>query len=331
MAVASISVVVPTYNRGEKLVETVEALLRSATSPETRVEIIVVDDGSMVPAQHVLDSLGLPSKIRLEVIRHQNAGPAFSRNQGFRRASGDIVLFMDDDVIAPPNLLTLHARAHLSRSGSVICGVCDWRLPVRPGTVVRSLKGLAGEYSGVAEEFVRASIVASGQLSVERSMFDPAGGVYCDSLVTPAAEEYELSARLRQQGIPIYRASRLVALHDSPLGIADLCRQQFKHGVGCAEAARRCPESLALDELARVIRRSTTEGSDGLLAAGGKRLRGIAASRWCRRAICWGARVAERTAPQADIFGPLYRLAVATHFLAGVREGLLRFAGASRC
>jgi glycosyltransferase involved in cell wall biosynthesis len=327
---SSIDVVIPTYNRGAALRATVSRILASSTESLVRVDVIVVDDGSAEPADRILAGVAPPPGVSFRVLRQPNSGPARARNAGFRVGIGEIVLFMDDDILPPPDLLRRHAVAHRERPGSVVCGFCEWLPPKSPGTLFRLLQRLGGERQGPAtSDYALVSIVASGQLSVERRLFPVTEGVYRDDLVTPAAEEYELSLRLRRRGIPIFFAESMVAFHDSSVALVDVCRQQYKHGFGCGEAARRCPETLELEELARIVGASRTEPSDTPSAAGRKKLKALGASRALRSTVLHVAGLVERFAPQVEGFGPLYRLAIALHFTAGVRDGLDRLARVS--
>jgi glycosyltransferase involved in cell wall biosynthesis len=322
MSANSLDVVIPTHNRGAALAETVSRVLNSDLAGLGRLEVIVVDDGSSQPAADALARTVAPSGVSLHVMRQANAGPARARNAGYRAGTGEIVLFMDDDILPPADLLRRHVAAHSERPGSVICGPCDWRTPDSPGALFRLLRQLNGacQHESPAE-YRSVSIVASGQLSVERQLFTCSEGVYRDDLITPAAEEYELSLRLRRRGIPIVFAERIVAGHDTSTALADVCRQQYKHGVGCGEAARRCPDTLELDELAQIVRASRR-------LAGLKR---VATSQPVRALVLEAARLAERLGPQVAAFTSLYRLAISVHFIAGVRDGLDRFSAVSSC
>src|SRR5678810_642452 len=103
-----LSVVIPTYNRGAKLTATLQALLASVTEGLDAVEIVVVDDGSTIPAESVAGSPQVLPPFSLRYLRQPNAGPAAARNNGFRNTHGDIVLFMDDDILVPPTMLRQH-------------------------------------------------------------------------------------------------------------------------------------------------------------------------------------------------------------------------------
>src|SRR2546427_3259324 len=102
-----VSVVIPTFNRGCPLQETVKYLLANKPDGFDALEIIVVDDGSVVPAREVIEpsAFDILEHQSLFWLRQKNAGPASARNTGFRNASGDIVLFLDDDILAPPDLI----------------------------------------------------------------------------------------------------------------------------------------------------------------------------------------------------------------------------------
>ncbi len=91
---AHVSVVIPTYNRTQFLEEAILSVLQQ-THPVS--EIIIVNDGSDDGYTHEFDRLlSLDSVIRL-IVNKTNQGVSFSRNQGVLAASGDYIIFLDDD------------------------------------------------------------------------------------------------------------------------------------------------------------------------------------------------------------------------------------------
>lgn len=94
------SVVISTYGRPDDLVECVDSLLGGFLTPD---EIIVVDDGDVERTHQRLADAEL-----LDEVKHlqgpQKNLPA-SRNAGVRATSGDIVCFVDDDVVVPATWL----------------------------------------------------------------------------------------------------------------------------------------------------------------------------------------------------------------------------------
>jgi glycosyltransferase involved in cell wall biosynthesis len=114
-----ISVVVPTFNRRKIVTRTVEALLAQSL-PSGDFEIIVVVDGS---TDGTADALRLlHSGPRLRVIEQQNRGPSAARNTGFRAAAANLILFLDDDMLADPWLVAAHSAAHAQAGQCVAFG-----------------------------------------------------------------------------------------------------------------------------------------------------------------------------------------------------------------
>jgi len=92
----SISVIIPAYNPGPELAECLEPLRRSSYP---YFEVLVVDDCSTGPVEP-----GEPFRtVRLE----ENSGPAAARNAGVKAAEGEIVLFIDTDVVIGEDCLDI--------------------------------------------------------------------------------------------------------------------------------------------------------------------------------------------------------------------------------
>jgi glycosyltransferase involved in cell wall biosynthesis len=112
----TVSVVIPTYNRRDQLLRCLEALA-GQEGVTTSIEVVVVLDGCTDDTANALRSLATPFTLR--VLAQPNRGPAAARNSGLRAASGDICVFLDDDIIAEPRLLATHATLHRVRANVV--------------------------------------------------------------------------------------------------------------------------------------------------------------------------------------------------------------------
>lgn len=112
------TLIVPTYNRAERL----RALLTCATrqSAERLVRVVVCDDGSSDHTAEVVASF----EGQLPIVHaHQpdlgfRAGQA--RNMGIERAIGDVAIFADDDVLFAPDFVEAHLAAHEARRGACV-------------------------------------------------------------------------------------------------------------------------------------------------------------------------------------------------------------------
>jgi len=317
-----VSVVVPTYNRGEALGPMLDRLLATDRRGLGEVEIVVVDDGSPVPAAPVVSARQTPPGFMLKCIRQENAGPAAARNLGFTDSRGDIVIFIDDDILVPPELVRQHVEAHDLNPGAVVFGECIPPTGAR-NNMRRLLESLSGSRPN-SRIFERVSLIASGQLSVERKSFPD--GVYASQLRTPAAEEFELSARLRQHGTLVIYATQIEAIHDQRFGISDICDQQYKHGMGCAEAVCKLPPKLIMDELAKIAAANGPVLMQDSVATKCKKmakaLLAIPPVRWSLVSFC---RLTGRIVPSCRLNTKPLWLLIGVYFFAGYREGLQRF------
>lgn len=111
-----VSVIIPTYNCGSYVAETIDSVLWQ-THP--RREVIIVDDGSTDDTPRVVERYGSA----VTYIRQANAGVGAARNAGLGAASGDYVAFLDsDDVWLPEKLeIQLAVAARHPDSGLVVC------------------------------------------------------------------------------------------------------------------------------------------------------------------------------------------------------------------
>jgi GT2 family glycosyltransferase len=113
--IPSISVVIPTYNRCERLGRVLDALATPGTSEH---EVVVISDGSSDGTEEYLRHVEVPFPLRWET--QANQGPAAARNRGVAIARAPIVLFLDDDVIPDPALVSVHVAAHVERGPSTV-------------------------------------------------------------------------------------------------------------------------------------------------------------------------------------------------------------------
>lgn len=100
---ARFSVVIPSYNTGAFLSETIESALSQSVED---VEVIVVDDGSTDASYHTACSYD-----GILTLRQENAGDSAARNTGLAHATGEFVVFLDHDDILHPNAISSHYKA----------------------------------------------------------------------------------------------------------------------------------------------------------------------------------------------------------------------------
>lgn len=113
-----ISIVVCTYNRAEYLHRTISSALSQDYSP---FEVVVYDDGSRDETPELMKTFG--SKIRYHW--NENQGIALARTEACKLAKGELIAFIDDDDIMPPNRLNLLLKA-ITKYPEAVMAVGDW-------------------------------------------------------------------------------------------------------------------------------------------------------------------------------------------------------------
>lgn len=91
-----ISAIIPAYNE-EKSIENAILSLKNQDFPKDEFEIIIVNDGSTDRTREIAE------KYAHKVITQKNQGPAFAKNNGAKKAKGDIIVFMDADTTVSSN------------------------------------------------------------------------------------------------------------------------------------------------------------------------------------------------------------------------------------
>jgi len=213
MAPTSLSVIIPSYGRPAQ-VEQLLADLAAQSLPAERFEVIVVDDGSPEPLAPRLEPARWP--FALSVLRQHNAGASAARQAGIARATGSVVLFLDDDMRAGPSLLFEHLLAHERAPRAAVQGRISSPpdLAARPPFERYHQQRLEAWFAQLALGHVklRGANLCSGNLSVRRSALLEVGG-FDPSLAR--SEDAELGLRLERAGVELRYADGAAASHCS--------------------------------------------------------------------------------------------------------------------
>jgi glycosyltransferase involved in cell wall biosynthesis len=205
-----ISVVIPTYNRLPILRQCLQALeSQHLDSPVDRFEVVLVDDGSTDDTVRWLDSHAT-SFPHVRLIRQDHGGPAAGRNRGVEEARGDVIVFIDSDLVVTPEFLVSHARA-LQRSwdshGNRLCftygAVINTANFDSPTSEPHKWRDLSWAY------FATGNVAIDRHLLESTGLFDPAFRLY-------GWEDLELGERLRLQGVRLVRCPEAVGYHWHP-------------------------------------------------------------------------------------------------------------------
>ena len=238
-----ISVIIPTCNRADILAECLNAL-SAQTLPARFFEVLVCDDGSVDSTQEVLEAYAAPFPLR--TFRQQNAGPAAARNHCLRHARGRLVLILNDDAVAAPNLLERHLAAHekLGDGNFAVLGTFSF-----PEEIVNSpLRWLLEnshfvfQYHGMEPEtFQDYSRFWTCNVSLPRAGVE-AAGYFDEDFKEAAFEDLDFGYRLLGHGYRLYYDPSCRTEHHHVITVHDFLRRQLAIGRNAILMARKHPE-----------------------------------------------------------------------------------------
>jgi GT2 family glycosyltransferase len=164
----SVSVVIPTRGEDARLRRGIEAVVDDPVV----TEVIVVLDGEAAAEQVPSLLGGLRAHPRVRLVPGVGRGASEARAVGAANATGDVVLFLDDDVVAGPGLASGHLAHHERHAGLVVVG----SMPVAADLLARSAtaRAYACDYVRVCLSYEASSDAVlldlwSGNLSARRS------------------------------------------------------------------------------------------------------------------------------------------------------------------
>ncbi|HTF88388.1 MAG TPA: glycosyltransferase [Planctomycetota bacterium] len=209
----TISVVVPAFNQAAYLTRCLDALAGSSVEHE----LIVVDDSSSEAAAISVMQRAGAGYLRLE----KNSGPAVARNAGARKARGEIVVFIDSDVVVRADTLEKLARVFTDEPAVDACfGSYDERPDAT--SVVSTYRNLLHHY--VHQTGPRdATTFWAGCGAIRREVFVDIGG-YDERFARPSIEDIELGMRLCAAGHTIRLAPQIQVKHLKRWRLAEMVR-----------------------------------------------------------------------------------------------------------
>jgi GT2 family glycosyltransferase len=198
-----LTVVIPTVGR-PILAECLNALAEGTTRP---AHVVIVDQsrgGTMLELIEAARSLG----VDVVHVESSQRGPAAARNRGLERVTTRFVAAIDDDCCPAPDWAERVLERLSAHPGAVITGRVE-------SAAARELPStMAATTSAVYHSPLRdRDPLFSGNMAVERRVFDQVGLFSEDPVLIPAAEDNEWGYRALRAGVPIVYAPECAVRH----------------------------------------------------------------------------------------------------------------------
>jgi MoaA/NifB/PqqE/SkfB family radical SAM enzyme/glycosyltransferase involved in cell wall biosynthesis len=221
-----ISVVVPTYNRREKLARCLDSLF-AQDHPRERFEIIVVDDGSGDQTTVLLEGLAKEHP-HFRYFSQSHKGPAAARNLGIKEARADILGFTDDDCILGPDWVRRMVEAHRSHPHAAAVGGAT-RVDIHRVTAAVSQYLSDGSIVTPIDGKQEAIFFPTCNVSVKKAFL--AEG-FDEMFPLPAGEDLDFFWRLFKKGHRFVHDKNIEIFHDCHGHFISFLRQAYMYGRG---------------------------------------------------------------------------------------------------
>jgi glycosyltransferase involved in cell wall biosynthesis len=312
-----VSVVIPTHNRPEKLAATLNGLCNQDFVRDP-YEIIVVDDGSTPPV--VLPAIENGSSMKL--IRRGGGERSAARNAGAEAASGDLLVFVDDDMSVDRGFLAAYVGANAEWPDAILVGATHLPPDATKSPFGRFRQRLEGASLPATRGLVDSlNFCAAGNMGISRQRFAELGGF--DRAIV-SGEDQDLALRHTEARGRIAFVPEASAIHqDGALDVRSYCQRHEWGMENMIPFCRRYPDWT--DNVARRNVNGPPIAADGLAARWRKRAKAIAAASGSTAVLFAVCKSLERVAPNSRLLGRVYRLLLGAHIFRGYRKGLARF------
>jgi glycosyltransferase involved in cell wall biosynthesis len=209
-----LSVIIPAYNAREHLGQCLDAVLKSSY---TSYEIIVVDDASTDNTAQIALDKGV-----ILLKRSQRSGPAAARNDAALRARGDILFFVDADVLVTRETVALVAKQFIDHPElDALFGSYDIN-PLESNFI--------SQYKNLFHHFVHqqsreeAVTFWAGCGAIRKEVFQKTAGFDQERYKRPSIEDIELGYRLKNMGHKILLDKAIQVKHLKKWKLSTLLR-----------------------------------------------------------------------------------------------------------
>jgi glycosyltransferase involved in cell wall biosynthesis len=231
-----ISIVIPTFNGAKVLGKCLESLTNQTVGRE-KYEVIVVDDGSNDGTKDVV------AKYPVTYIYQQNSGPAVARNNGVRRAEGDIILFTDADCEPQPNWVDEMIKPMNDPQVVGVKGIYKTRQKELIARLVQI------EYEHKYErmkKFKYIDFIDTYSAGYRKDIFTKYGG-FDERYPKASVEDQEFSFRLSRGGHRMVFNPEAVVYHRHSSRLMDYLRKKYKIAYWKAFLLKRHPGKVRTD------------------------------------------------------------------------------------
>lgn len=241
-----LTVIIPTYNRANKILRVLESLDNQITSGFDYA-VRVMDDGSKDNTLEVLTSY-TPKNYRFHWGTQENTGPGGARNRMLEAVDTELVVVIGDDIIPAPNFLEAHRNAHLMAKDEklAVLGLTAWDRAAPVTTVMEHIDGMGAQqfsYFYLKDgEYYDFRHFYTSNISIRTDFIQSLDVIFRPDFVKYGFEDIEVGFRLEKKGMRILYQQSALAFHDHFYSVRGFCRRQYNVGIAAQTFVDLHPE-----------------------------------------------------------------------------------------
>jgi glycosyltransferase involved in cell wall biosynthesis len=236
----NLSIIIPTYDRTQDLHRCLDSIMAQDVPKGAEVEILVVSDGGVPEIKAVCQKFTV-SRFPLRCEWLPKRGPAAARNWACEHSSGEILLFLNDDVLLEEHHCAQHLRSHADRPGHAVRGNTSWHPDVLRTPFMRWVSQtslfyhLITDTTDIGWEYFHTLDLSIHRRWLEREHF-------CEEFTAPSLEDTELGVRLGKIGLKTAFNSRALSFHYHYYEPPEFFRKARMNGQSAVLLVEKHPE-----------------------------------------------------------------------------------------
>lgn len=239
----AVTVVIPTYNRLNKLLETLDALSRQSYRD---FSVIIVDDGSPDGTTEKVKAGSLNYPFSLQIIYQQNAGASAATNSGVRLAGDGLVILFDDDILPSYECIAQHIAFHEKVPDAILSGSADTD-PQRTTTDVQRYKlymeqkwrEARPDTNTLLEVGFENFIITTANMSLQRNLYLSLQGF---STELRDGYDVEFGFRALMKNTRLYFDRNVKTIHNDQISLRYYASRQRAYTSSKREILKKYPE-----------------------------------------------------------------------------------------